>query len=185
MFNKPAKANLGKSYESCLTYLDCALKDHRELVAKGEPLLTVTAERYACGLPIPSFQRDLAWTRQQQIRFIESAWKGIPLGTFTLHQMDWKGGDGGAVPFSGWIIDGQQRLTAIDAYWHDGFPVYGALWSELSQRDRREFLGVKFGHYEVVMNSIEEIKELYLVLAFGGTAHTEADRLRVSAADSD
>lgn len=175
MFQIPVKANLGKHFESCMSYLQLARKEHAELIAKSDDLVTVTAERYACGLPVPSFQRHLVWTQEQQIKFIESAWRGIPLGSFMIHRMDWERG-GKALPFSGWVIDGQQRLTAIDAYWNNEFPVYGSLWSDVPRRDQRAFLNTKFPHYEVVVKDEDEIKELYLLMAFGGVAHTEADR---------
>lgn len=182
MFEKPEKINLGRHVDSCMTFLLQAKRDFEEAF-NGEELMTVKADRYVCGLPVPAFQRQQVWTQEQQIKFIESAWKNIPLGTFMIHRMDWVAG-GEPLPFSGWVVDGQQRLTAIDAYWKDGFSVFGARWSEVPRRDQRDFNFIKFSHYEINVRSEEEIKELYLLMAFGGTAHTEDDRMRVFSAKS-
>lgn len=180
MFQLPQKVNLGTEHCTCISFILYQYNEHKELLEQGKHLLTATAERYACGFPIPSFQRTHVWTQDQQIKFIESVWKGVPLGSFMFHRMDWHTSEthNQVVPakFSGWLIDGQQRLTALEAYWNDEFPVFGGLWSEISRRDKREFSGFKFSHNEVVFETEEEIKELYLLMAFGGTAHTEADR---------
>lgn len=183
MFQLPKKANLGKQFDTCITFILYHYNEYKKLLEQGEPLLTAPAERYACGFPIPSFQRPSVWTQDQQVKFIESVWKDIPLGTFMLHRMDWHSGEthGEIVTekFSGWLIDGQQRLTALEAYWSDEFPVFGALWSQVGLKDKRVFTSVKFAHNEVVLESEDEIKELYLLMALGGTAHTEADREHV------
>lgn len=175
MFKRPPKTNLGKFYDTLITFLWHSLKEHRELLEAKEELLTVTESRYVCGFPVPRFQRELVWTQEQQIRFIESIWKGIPIGSFIIHRLDWEAG-GKPVPFAGWVIDGQQRLTAIEAYWNGGFSVFGAYWGDLERQDQIEFLHTKFSHYEASLKTEEEILDMYLLMAFGGTAHTDKDR---------
>lgn len=64
MFQKPAKINRGKYYDTCMTYLLQAIRDHE---SAGGELLTVTEKRYACGLPLPPFQRPKKWTQERQV----------------------------------------------------------------------------------------------------------------------
>lgn len=171
----PAPMDQGKSSESVMGYLHQMYREHHDLIARGEPSLTDSALRYACGLPVPDFQRELVWTRDQEVAFIESAWLGIPLGTFNHHAMDWKQ-NGVAKTFSGWLIDGQQRITTIERYWNDEFPVFGLFWSELTRREVRRFMSIKFPHFESDLWDEAQIRDLYNRLAFGGTPHKASDR---------
>ena len=75
--------------------------------------------------------------------------------------MDW--GEGGvAKKFSGWLVDGQQRLTTIERYWEDQFPVFGLFWSELTKPECRRYTGVKFGHYESELLHIKKTRAIVL-----------------------
>lgn len=131
--------------------------------------------RMVLGFPIPEFQRPLCWTEDQQIKFIESVWLQIPIGTYTYVQLDWDLDDGKPVPMSGWLIDGQQRLTALERYWNDEFPVFNLKFSELNQAEKRRFLHTKFCHYEIRRHELDHVKDIYRKLAFGGVPHTEED----------
>lgn len=168
----PSPIDYGKHCESTVDFLWYHWQKHISLLQSGVNLLTDTADRYACGLPIPNFQRQLCWSPEQEKAFIESIWLELPLGTYSIHEMDW-GNDGGAKAkhFSGWVIDGQQRLTTIQRYWEDKFKVYGSLYSELTPRERRRFLNTKFVHYESSLWNEAAIKDLYNRMAFGGVAH--------------
>jgi hypothetical protein len=176
----PAPIDQGKHSESTLMYLDFHWKEHLRIRREEGVSLTVEAERYACGFPLPNFQRDHVWTLDQEVAFIESAWLGLPLGTYTLHQMDW-GADGMPRPFSGWIIDGQQRLTSIQRYWEDAFPVFGLRWSELTRLEQRRFMSIKFAHYEADISDEAEVRDLYNRLALGGTPHHAHQRASIKA----
>jgi hypothetical protein len=171
----PPAMDQGKSSESCINYIYDMYREHRRLKNANEPLLTDKAHIYACGFPIPYFQRDLVWSRKQEVEFIESAWLGIPLGTFNHHVMDWESG-GVAIKYSGWLIDGQQRLTALERYWNDEFKVFGLLWSELNRREVRRFMAIKFPHFESELWDEDQMRELYNRLAFGGTPHKPNER---------
>jgi len=126
--------------------------------------------RTIMGFPVPEWQRDLVWTRAQSIRFLESVWKGIPIGTFSFYQNH-------AEPeLDGLLIDGQQRLHAIQQYLEDEFPVFGYRWSELTVVDQREFKTRHFPSYTVKDGGEQELRDYYNLLNFGGTAHTEDQR---------
>lgn len=172
----PPPLDLGRSSESCMSYLWAMFKNHKDYDPKsGDFPETDEGVRYACGLPIPEFQRDLCWDHEQEIAFIESAWIGITLGSYTHHYLDW--GEGGKPKrFSGWVIDGQQRLTTIERYWRDEFKVFDLYYSELRPIEQRRFMSIKFVHYESRLDNEEAIRDLYNRLAFGGTPHAPDEK---------
>ena len=65
---------------------------------------------------IPEFQRGFVWTPQKVRDLAESLWADYPIGTFLL----WRSGasaqaraDYGARTPEAWVVDGQQRTTAL------------------------------------------------------------------------
>lgn len=132
------------------------------------------------GYRIPPFQRPLVWTTEQKIRFVESAWLGLGLGTWCANKVESRH-PSKAHPFDRWLIDGQQRLSALDEYWDDGFPVFGHLWSGLTVLDHRRFESRSFGVMQTHLKDEAMLRDLYDRLNFGGTPHTEADRATISA----
>jgi hypothetical protein len=121
------------------------------------------------GYPIPEFQRPIVWTQDQQIRFIESIWYGFDLGTYTY--VEWN-----IDPYRFMLIDGQQRLTAIQNYITDVFEVFGGHYSELEKPDQIRFRRTKFPSYAYRGKTERELREMYDLLNFSGTPHTEDQR---------
>jgi hypothetical protein len=86
---------------------------------------------------IPEFQRGFVWTPQKVRDLIDSLWRGYPVGSFLI----WYGGDYGEPRAAGdarapdaWVVDGQQRTTALCAlfgrkpyWWIEG-------WNETLKR---------------------------------------------------
>lgn len=135
------------------------------------------------GYAIPPFQRPVVWDEERMVRFVESAILGLNLGTWTYNStMDLGGhgtdGDGKEVwKHDLWLIDGQQRLTALDRYWSDTFPVFDLYWSEVPEAQRRQFLmSTHFPAFETRMRDEAEIRDLYDRMNFGGVAHAEDQR---------
>lgn len=123
------------------------------------------------GFVLPDWQRPLVWTPEQMVSFIESAWKGIPLGTFTFNRATF------GSPYDNLLIDGQQRLHAIQCYLEDKFPVFGYYWSELTELDHRLWkTEVTFPCYETGTEDEAYLRNYYNLMNFGGTAHTEDQR---------
>lgn len=117
------------------------------------------------GFSLPPFQRPAVWSEAQKIRFIESAWMGFSLGEIVITQTQDE--------FDGLVIDGQQRLTALRDYLNDEFPVFGARWSEVDERDQRRLhMTVTIGIVWLSCNlSWDYLRELYIRMNYGGTAH--------------
>lgn len=129
-----------------------------------------TAERMVLGFRLPYWQRPLVWSDSQMISFLESLWLGIPVGTYSYVQNHDPKTDG-------LLIDGQQRMTAIERYINDGFPVFGYHWSQVTQTDRRRFeVSTVWPCYIVSSSDEEYLKSYYNLMNFGGTAHTEGQR---------
>lgn len=127
-------------------------------------------ERQLGWFVLPPFQRPAVWTRAQQIRFIESCWMGLPIGVFIYNRTV---NDG---PFDAWLLDGQQRVTAVLAYVADEFPVFGHMFSDLTQADLRKWsMSVAFPCMMTNLEDEAQLREVYDRLAYGGTPHEPKD----------
>jgi len=129
--------------------------------------------RTVMGFPVPEWQRPLVWSEEQKTRFIESIWLGMPLGTYTINR------SGLGDPVDHILIDGQQRLSAIEAYLGDELEVFGAKWSEVDIIDRRAFKSRKFARYETQSDDVNFLKNYYNLMNFGGTAHLAEERAEI------
>ena len=136
--------------------------------AEADPM----GRRMVMGYALPSWQRGLVWTEEQQVRLIESAWRGLNIGTYTInHSPSYKG------PFENLLIDGQQRLHALQRYFQNEFKVFGYRWSEVTEVDRRVFLMSRhFSSYITKTDDEIYLREYYNMMNFGGVAHKESER---------
>lgn len=126
--------------------------------------------RYVAGFPVPKFQRQIVWTDEQCIKLIESMWLGFNIGSYTLNH--WKFVGQKMHPFSHYVLDGQQRLRAIERYVKNEFPVFGMKYFELNVEDTRRFNGIHFSRGEVKIWDEPTLRELYNRMNFSGTVHT-------------
>lgn len=130
--------------------------------------------RTIVGYRLPDFQRPYAWSRAQQIAFCESVWAGYDIGRYVLNVQETYDAIG-VGPLDNMLVDGQQRLGAIEAYMADAFPVYGALWSQVPALERRRgFLDRPFPCIESGIDDEAELERVYRRLAYGGTPHQAA-----------
>lgn len=142
------------------------------------------AKGFAMGYPLPTWQRELVWTLEQKVRFIHSIWSGVDVGSYMVNDIYEFVGPAERQyyrEFSEILLDGQQRLTALEEYVYDGFAVPDAagtprFWSELSRIERRRFGSFHFA--KATIRSWDEalLRRAYDLRAFGGTPHTEAER---------
>lgn len=134
------------------------------------------------GYALPPFQRPLVWETERMEKFIESAALGLHLGTWVYNNA----GDAPMAMLDGrkvfhetdrWLIDGQQRLAALDRFWNDDFQAFGYYWSDLARGEQRRFLSsTAFGAHETHIYDKDALRELYDRLNFGGIAHTQEQR---------
>lgn len=163
----PLAVQLGNHYDSVIYALlmqgDTTLADPEWFNPLGRDT--------ALGFPLPSWQRGVVWDMGQQMSFVESIWRGIPLGTYTYNSVIHEN-----PKFRGLLIDGLQRVTAIHNYTLDAFPVFSLYYSELTRVERRRFAMTKFCSYEFNSANEGELRAYYNLMNFGGTPHREEDR---------
>jgi hypothetical protein len=163
----PPRVDLGKSMASTMAHCVMMRREH-DLNPKS---LNPHGLRTVMGFCLPTWQRGFVWTEQQNISFIESAWRGVTIGTYTYNQTD------SIHPLDNILIDGQQRMRAIQDYMDDKFKVFGWLFSELTTPDmRRWMMAVSFPCF--ITNTTDEkyLREYYNLMNFGGTAHGPNER---------
>jgi hypothetical protein len=95
----------------------------------------------------------------------------------------------------GHVMDGKQRITTIQRFAFDGFPVPArwfpredvlqmvpgdtmVLFSGLAKRQQLRFGNIPTGVYEAHLAGVEAERELYLLINFGGVPQTAEDRAR-------
>ena len=123
-------------------------------------------------LRLPPFQRPAMWSEAQQIKFIESMWLGLDLGRVVYTQAN---SQEQFAEFDGLLIDGQQRLTALKAYTENAFPVFGLLYENLHEVDRRMMHMGRNLPATIITDrdslNWEKLEDLYIRMNYGGTAH--------------
>lgn len=138
-----------------------------------DELATATGEKLF-GFYLPDFQRPPVWNEGQNIRFMESLWLELPIGSYVINACGFLGDK--LHPYDYMLLDGQQRLRAIEGYIKNEFPVFGYHFNEISIVDNRRFKNLSFPRYELHETNIENLKRIYNRMNFGGTAHTESQK---------
>lgn len=141
-----------------------------------------------CGFYLPPFQRPECWDEERKIRLIESLFCGIDIGVFlVVNNFD-------APNVDGWLIDGQQRLSAIRDFVLGKFSVFGGKLNYNNLKEvSLEFDGKGFVnearlasrvwkglyiHVGRIQDVTDEriLREIYNRHNFGGIAHKESER---------
>lgn len=140
------------------------------------------ATRFAMGHPLAPWQRPAAWTEEQKVRFITSIWMGSDLGSYLVNGWYEFAANGDAYELNSEVLlDGQQRLTALEGYLLGKFGVPDAdggvrYWSEVGDKERKRFLAMPFAQARVHSGDEAALRKVYDLRAFGGTPHTEDQR---------
>lgn len=150
----------------------------------GERDMYPWADRFVMGFPLPSWQRPLVWTIDQKVRFIQSIWSGVDIGSYMINdQWELISTENGDFyrEFSEVLLDGQQRLSAMEEYLLNRFPVPDAdgvarYWSDLPKIERRRFGSFHFARGTIKSWDEGRLRLAYDLRAFGGTPHTEDQR---------
>jgi hypothetical protein len=156
----PKKLELGENFASCLS----------SVIFNAEGGEYLTSGRSVMGYNLPTWQRPFVWTEEQSIKLLESVWLGLSIGTYTFNRSH----DNPA--FDNLLIDGQQRLKAIQDYLSDEFKVFGYYWSELSRPEQLGFKGRHFHSFVTKRDDETYLRSYYDMMNFGGTAHEDSQR---------
>lgn len=134
-------------------------------------------ERQLLGLMLPPWQRPEVWTISQKRHFIEGVFLGFGCGYYVTNGFEFEP-DGTPAPMSGWLLDGQQRISAIRDFLENGLTVFdGITYQGLTRPEQLRFLRTGFSCIELDYTDNEDVlKELYNRLNFSGTPHTEEQR---------
>ena len=148
----------------------------------GRPIETThPAERQLLAWVLPPWQRPEVWDVSRKRAFIEGIFLGLGTGYYVVHAPDWD--ESGVKPMSGWLIDGQQRISAIRDFVQGDLDIFdGVRYADIDEiTRRRRFLGLNFPYIELNYAPDEQrLKTLYERLNFGGMGHTAADLQRLT-----
>ena len=133
-------------------------------------------DRFIGKFPLPSWQRELVWTVEQNVSFIESVFMGYDLGSVMINSYEDIASYGLTRSFSDILIDGQQRVNALVSYVDNKFSVCGLYWKDLNRNERRVFLERELGKKEINCFDEEKLKQVYDHLNFSGVKHKESER---------
>lgn len=139
---------------------------------------TMPGERRLLGLVLPPWQRPEVWTVEQKRRFVEGIFLGLGCGYYVTNGLDWVA-DGSAAPMAGWLLDGQQRISALRDFIAGNLVVFeDVTYASLSKPEAMRFMRESFPCFELDYTDNEDaLKELYDRLNFGGTPHTPEQRV--------
>jgi len=145
----------------------------QELRAMGH-----TAERWVGRFALPPWQRGDVWDQERRQAFIESIFLGFDLGSIVFTGIDFDF-EGEEISWkSDLLLDGQQRLRAIEAYMQDEFPAFGYHYSEITEIDKRRMFNRPINALRMNPRNVseEQLCEIYDRLNFGGVPHREDER---------
>lgn len=131
--------------------------------------------RFVGGWPLPAWQRDLVWTLDQKVSFIESVFIGYDLGSVMINEVLWDDESGTAVPMSDILVDGQQRISALIGYVQNEFPVNGLYWKDLTRVEQRIFREREIGLKSIACYDETKLKVVYNHLNFSGVRHEQSE----------
>ena len=148
---------------------------------EGRVEMTTAGERQLLSLVLPPWQRPSVWDVERQRAFVEGILLGFPPGAIVTVAPDWSTGSDGKVlvkPGSNWLIDGQQRVTAIQEFIEGRLQVFeGVLYAAIPRAEQlRKFDRVVLTRIELPSSTSEAtLKGLYRRMNYGGVAHTQDD----------
>lgn len=134
--------------------------------------------RRVMGYKLPSWQRQEKWSDAQCSRFVESIWMGVGHGTFMVNSCTCNDA------IDQILLDGQQRLRAIERYFAGEIAVVGQdgnayLWTELNDGEQAHFLRISFPWMESQYKVEQDCVDAYNRHNFGGTQHEETERAQL------
>jgi len=136
------------------------------------------AKRMVGRFPMPEFQRQSVWTTEQDISFIESVFYGYDLGSVIINAYKYSnnGPKDTLAEFSDILIDGQQRVNALNRYIKNEFSVFGLFWKELTRIEKRDFRERPIGIRRCECYDEQLLKDLYNHHNFSGVKHKASER---------
>ena len=123
---------------------------------------------YSFGLEMdPPYQRGLEWSLSDKQLLIDSILKDLDIGKFVFVQNPYKENDPGYT-----VLDGKQRLNAIQEFYEDRFTYKGLTFSEMNSIDQNMITnkGVAYAHIQGEDLKEKDVVKYFLRLNQGGVA---------------
>jgi hypothetical protein len=97
-------------------------------------------ERRLLSVVVPPWQRGVVWDDTRCRAFVEGIFLGLGAGNYVVTANDWDT-EGRRKPMTGWLIDGQQRLTALHRFVNEDMVIFEDVrFSDLSKSERCRFM---------------------------------------------
>lgn len=125
--------------------------------------------RRVMGFKLPEWQRPEVWDDKSCVAFISNLYRGAGIREFMVNQhME--------PQYDAILLDGQQRLRAIERYVASEFAVPGDdgvayLWTELTEAEKAHFYRMNFPCQVTQYANEAILKEAYNIHNFSGVPH--------------
>lgn len=111
----------------------------------------------------PDYQRGLVWTHAQKISLIDSIFRNIDIGKFTIIKRPYAPNTPAYE-----ILDGKQRLHTLMEFFESRFTFKGLFFHELHWRDQHHFTDFSISYAETENLTKEQIYRYFLKLNVSG-----------------
>lgn len=125
--------------------------------------------------PIPSWQRELCWSKQKSRKFIHSVFQGFDLGSVMKNGYQYANNSDILMPMSDILIDGQQRINALILFINNEIDYETYYWNDLNRLEQRTFLESQIGLKSTNCFDKEVLKKVYNLLNFSGVRHKHSE----------
>jgi hypothetical protein len=120
----------------------------------------------------PEYQRGNVWTEEQKVALIDSIFKNIDIGKFTIIKRPWGSNPNRPEHPSGKLyemLDGKQRLTALHEFYCGRFKYKGMYFYEMHPRDRNHLKHYPISYAEANPMTDEQKYRYFIKLNTTGT----------------
>lgn len=183
-FKQVEGSNSSVFFESLLEYHRGAISLYDQYGPKNR------SDRRIMGLYLPPFQRPEVWSIEQKQRFIESCLLGLDIGRIVISHAT---PQGKFWETDGWLIDGQQRMTALRDFYDGKFTIFNDIsfvdiWEEKIDYANDWYTYKSEGEIHRILprshwkrlcfptivlrdTPVDVLEHLYIAMNYGGTPH--------------
>jgi len=117
----------------------------------------------------PDYQRGNVWSDEQKVSLIESIFKNIDIGKFTIIKRKYRKD----FDFLYEVLDGKQRIIAVTEFFEGRFTYKGKRYQDLHPHDQYHFKSYAISYAEIEPLKDEQKYRYFLKLNTTGVPHDE------------
>ncbi len=117
----------------------------------------------------PDYQRGNVWTQEQKVDLIDSIFRNIDIGKFTIIKREYREN----FDFLYEVLDGKQRIIAVSEFFEGRFTYMGRRYQDLHPHDQHHFKNYAISYAEINPLNDEQKYRYFLKLNTTGVAHDE------------